>query len=68
MYSVNLYVCVNICVCIYVAMIIKDEVLNWEGVEEIWEGLGKGREGKKGKNDVKAVLRGEILKKWIRIL
>lgn len=43
MYSVNLYVCVNICMCIYVAMIIKDKVLKLRGSGRNIGGVGEGK-------------------------
>lgn len=67
MYSVNLCVCVNICMCVYVTMIFKEEVLKLRGSGRNMGGAEKGK-GRRGKNDVKAVLRCEILKKRIRIL
>lgn len=53
--------------CIYVTMIFKEEVLKLRGSGRNMGGAEKGK-GRRGKNDVKAVLRCEILKKRIRIL
>lgn len=52
MHSVDLYACVNICICIYGTMIFKEEVLRLRGSGRNMRGVGEG----KGKKDVKAVL------------